>query len=197
MPRRACRAAQEGGATLITATDWKANATYTQTFINLTAFNPLLADALDAGVHAPLATDYVVRHGSLTAAEVPKSTLAQALEPEFITFSSDSTKAYIVCQEANTIAVLDLTADPPAFTELRPLGWKDLSLAVNQLDPSDRVRARAAATDRARPRATRREKAGSAPSPAAHPFWMMCRARARAPLPRGVLALAGRTGSRR
>ena len=89
-------------------------------------------------MHLPLTTDYVERYGSLTEAEVPKSTLAQAIEPEFITFSSDSTKAYVVCQEANTIAVLDLAT--MAFTELRPLGWKDLSLSVNALDPSDRVR---------------------------------------------------------
>jgi hypothetical protein len=131
---------QEGGVTLITATNWKTQGTYTESFVNFRAFSALLAEALNAGVHAPLSTDHVVRYAGLTETDVPRSTLAQSLEPEFITFSSDSTKAYVVCQEANTIAVLDLRATPPAFTELRPLGWKDLSLAINELDPSDKVR---------------------------------------------------------
>lgn len=53
------------------------------------------------------------------------ATVAQDLEPEFITFSPDGAYAYVNCQESNAIAVLDLAA--LEFADILPLGYKDHS----------------------------------------------------------------------
>ncbi len=63
-------------------------------------------------------------------------TVAQDLEPEFISVSPDGTKAFITIQEANAVAVLDLATN--TISELQPLGLKDHNLAGNGMDPSDR-----------------------------------------------------------
>jgi Ca2+-binding RTX toxin-like protein len=66
----------------------------------------------------------------------PNATVAQDLEPEYITVSSDSRTAWITLQENNAIAVLDL--ETGQITDIQPLGYKDHSLEGNELDASDR-----------------------------------------------------------
>jgi DNA-binding beta-propeller fold protein YncE len=66
----------------------------------------------------------------------PGATVAQDLEPEYITVSNDSKTAWVALQESNAIAVLDIAAGE--FTELRGLGFKDHLLPGNELDVSDR-----------------------------------------------------------
>lgn len=66
----------------------------------------------------------------------PGATVAQDLEPEYITVSGDSRTAWVAVQEANAIAVLDIEAGE--FTALRGLGFKDHLLPGNELDVSDR-----------------------------------------------------------
>jgi hypothetical protein len=66
----------------------------------------------------------------------PFATVAQDLEPEYITVSKDSRTAWVALQENNAIAVLDVQAGK--FTALRGLGFKDHLLAGNELDVSDR-----------------------------------------------------------
>ncbi len=66
----------------------------------------------------------------------PNATVAQDLEPEYITVSQDSTKAWVVLQENNAIATLDLINN--VFTDIIPLGFKDHSLPGNGIDASDR-----------------------------------------------------------
>lgn len=63
-------------------------------------------------------------------------TVAQDFEPEFISVSPDGTQAFVTIQEANAVAVLDLTTN--TITEIQPLGLKDHSLPGNGLDTSDR-----------------------------------------------------------
>jgi hypothetical protein len=65
----------------------------------------------------------------------PGATLAQDLEPEYITISHDSKTAWVTLQENNAIGVLDIEAG--VFTQLIGLGLKDHSLSSNKLDPSD------------------------------------------------------------
>ncbi|MCD8046166.1 MAG: Ig-like domain-containing protein [Clostridiales bacterium] len=55
------------------------------------------------------------------------------LEPEYI--AATDTTAYVVLQEANAIAVLDL--DSGAFTGIYSLGYKDLSMEANAIDLID------------------------------------------------------------
>jgi hypothetical protein len=60
------------------------------------------------------------------------------LEPEYITISPDGARAYVTLQEANAVAVIDLTnpsADRPL--SIQPLGFIDRSLPGNSFDPSD------------------------------------------------------------
>lgn len=80
---------------------------------------------------------------SLRAAGVriygPGASVAQDLEPEYIAVAPDSRSAWVTLQEANAIAVLDLSnLDAPALTRIIPLGSKDHSLPGNELDASDR-----------------------------------------------------------
>jgi len=64
----------------------------------------------------------------------PGSTAAEDLEPEYVTVAPSSRTAYVTLQEANAVAVVDLTT--PAITAVVPLGLK--SWADQQVDPSDR-----------------------------------------------------------
>ncbi|MBD2254008.1 PEP-CTERM sorting domain-containing protein [Nostoc parmelioides FACHB-3921] len=66
----------------------------------------------------------------------PNATVAQDLEPEYITVSPDSTKAWISLQENNAIATLDLIKNE--IINISPLGFKDHSLPGNGFDASDR-----------------------------------------------------------
>jgi hypothetical protein len=65
----------------------------------------------------------------------PGATLAQDLEPEYITVSHDSKTAWVTLQENNAIGILDIEAG--VFTRLVGLGFKDHSQAGNGLDASD------------------------------------------------------------
>ena len=56
-------------------------------------------------------------------------------EPEYIAVNHDDTKAFVTVQEANAIAVLDLTSNK--FTEMIGLGAKDFHADDNEIDPRD------------------------------------------------------------
>jgi hypothetical protein len=70
----------------------------------------------------------------------PNATVAQDIEPEYITVSNDSKTAWVTLQENNAIA----TVPSATVTRISGLGTKDHSLAVNgfgsgnKLDASDR-----------------------------------------------------------
>ena len=66
----------------------------------------------------------------------PNADFAADLEPEFIAFSSDSTRAFVSCQEANCIATLELASGE--WLSVKGLGFKDHMLPENALDASDR-----------------------------------------------------------
>ena len=64
------------------------------------------------------------------------STVAEDLEPEYITVSDDNTTAWVTCQENNAIAVVNINT--ATVTSLLPLGFKNHNLLGNGFDPSDR-----------------------------------------------------------
>ncbi|MDY7022967.1 MAG: choice-of-anchor I family protein, partial [Cyanobacteriota bacterium] len=66
----------------------------------------------------------------------PGATVAQDLEPEYITVSEDGTQAFVSFQENNALGLLDLQTQE--FTEIVGLGFKDHRLPGNGLDASDR-----------------------------------------------------------
>jgi hypothetical protein len=90
------------------------------TTLDFTAFNAQTAALVAAGV----------RQG------FPGTTLSQNMEPEYITFSQDSKKAWVILQESNAFAVIDIAAK--TVTDIWPLGKKDHSLPGNGFDASDR-----------------------------------------------------------
>ncbi|MCW5242254.1 alkaline phosphatase, partial [Synechocystis sp. PCC 6803] len=67
---------------------------------------------------------------------VRESTVAEDLEPEYIAFSGDGTKAWVTLQENNSVALIDIATT--TVEAILPLGFKDHSLPGNGLDASDR-----------------------------------------------------------
>jgi hypothetical protein len=65
------------------------------------------------------------------------STVAQDLEPEFVTIAADSRTAYVVMQENNALATLNLTTKQ--FTDLRPIGYQDHRQPGFSFDASDQA----------------------------------------------------------
>lgn len=60
----------------------------------------------------------------------------QDIEPEYITISDDSKKAFVTLQENNAIAEVDLTTK--IITKIIPLGSKDFNQTKNSIDVSDK-----------------------------------------------------------
>lgn len=63
------------------------------------------------------------------------NTLSQDLEPEYVTVSSDSQKAWVTLQENNAVAEINLATK--TITGIWGLGKKDMSLPGNGFDASD------------------------------------------------------------
>ena len=64
------------------------------------------------------------------------ATVAKDVEPEYVAISSDSKKAFVTLQENNGIAEINL--ETGTITKVIPLGVKDISLAANAFDVSDK-----------------------------------------------------------
>lgn len=65
----------------------------------------------------------------------PGASVAQDLEPEYITISDDSTTAYVTLQENNAIATIDIASK--TVTSIKPLGFKNHNLVGMGMDVSD------------------------------------------------------------
>ncbi len=65
----------------------------------------------------------------------PGASVAQDIEPEYITVSDDSQKAFVTCQENNAVVRIDLATN--TIEQITGLGLKDHSLPGNGLDASD------------------------------------------------------------
>jgi len=63
-------------------------------------------------------------------------TVAQGLEPEYISVGPDLRTAYVTLQEANAVAVINILN--ARVERIIPLGLKDHNQPGNELDPSDR-----------------------------------------------------------
>ena len=59
------------------------------------------------------------------------------MEPEYIAVSSDGNTAYVALQEANAIAVLDLSLDEPEFTGIYSAGYEDFSKVKVDINKKD------------------------------------------------------------
>ena len=63
------------------------------------------------------------------------SSVAEDLEPEYITFSADGQTAYVTLQENNALAVLNVATK--TVSAIKPLGLKNHNTDANPLDPTD------------------------------------------------------------
>ncbi len=66
----------------------------------------------------------------------PNATVAQDFEPEYIAITPDNSTAYVVLQENNALAVIDIAS--ASVSAIVALGFKDHSVAGNGIDASDR-----------------------------------------------------------
>ena len=66
----------------------------------------------------------------------PGASVSQDLEPEYIAVTPSGATAIVALQENNAFGILDLTTN--TFTDVKALGFKDHSLAGNELDASNR-----------------------------------------------------------
>lgn len=69
------------------------------------------------------------------------ATVAQDMEPEYVSISADGSKAHVTLQENNAVAVVDLATS--RIERIFAMGHKDHGLAANALAASDRVSATA------------------------------------------------------
>lgn len=65
----------------------------------------------------------------------PGASVAQDLEPEYITVTDDGRTAYVTLQENNAVAIVDIATS--TVLDVRGLGFKDFSVAGMGLDASD------------------------------------------------------------
>lgn len=66
----------------------------------------------------------------------PNATVAQDVEPEYVAFSADSSTAYVILQENNALAFIDLTT--ATVTDIKSFGYKTHRNPHNGLDASNK-----------------------------------------------------------
>ena len=130
------------GTKVMTANEGQPNADYSidpegsVSIINIAGGIPSLSQS---NVTTLLFTAYNAQETALIASGIRKlklsSTLSQDFEPEYITISADSQKAWVTLQENNAIAEINLTTS--TFSDLWALGAKDISIPGNGMDISD------------------------------------------------------------
>jgi 2',3'-cyclic-nucleotide 2'-phosphodiesterase (5'-nucleotidase family) len=98
------------------------------------------AGVMNATVNTISLAGFNADSAALTAAGVriygPNATVAQDLEPEYITVTPDDATAVVVCQENNALIIIDMATE--TATTVLPLGYKDHSLEGNGFDASNR-----------------------------------------------------------
>jgi len=65
------------------------------------------------------------------------ASVGQDLEPEYVQFDEVNNLLYAICQENNTLLILNFNTNPPELL-IAPLGFKDHSLPGNGFDASNR-----------------------------------------------------------
>jgi hypothetical protein len=64
------------------------------------------------------------------------ASVSQDLEPEYVAVSGDSKTAFVILQENNAIAIIDLEAK--ALSAVQGLGYKNYLIPGNEIDPSNK-----------------------------------------------------------
>lgn len=127
------------GTSLLVANEGEPDSTYTVDPEGSVSIIPITGGVPGTPVTVGF-VGYNAQAATLRAAGVrifgPNASVAQDLEPEYITVSADSRTAYVTLQENNAIAVIDIPS--ATIAQILPLGTKDHGIAGNGLDASDR-----------------------------------------------------------
>ncbi|ASK30301.1 alkaline phosphatase [Chryseobacterium sp. T16E-39] len=130
------------GTKVITANEGEPNDAYTvdpEGSISIIDISGGVSNVTQANVTTLNFTNFNNQEAALFATGLRKvkttSTLAQDLEPEYVTVSSDSQKAWVTLQENNAIAEVNLATK--TITSIWGLGKKDMSIPGNGFDASD------------------------------------------------------------
>ena len=97
-----------------------------------------LNNGMDRAVVVELGFDFITADKIQQGIRIfgPNTTLARDMEPEYIVVSPDSMTAYVVLQENNALAKIDLKKK--RYEYIYSFGFKDHSLPGNKLDASNR-----------------------------------------------------------
>ena len=130
------------GTKVMTANEGQPNVDYSidpEGSVSIIDISGGIATLSQSNVTTLLFTAYNTQEATLIASGVRKlkltSTLSQDFEPEYITISADSQKAWITLQENNAIAEINLSNN--TISDIWALGTKDISLPGNGFDVSD------------------------------------------------------------
>jgi hypothetical protein len=130
------------GTKVLTANEGQPNDSYTidpEGSVSVIDISGGITGLMQSHVSTLLFEQFNSETTALVAAGVRKlkstSTLSRDLEPEYITVSEDSKKAWVTLQENNAIAEINL--ETKTYTGIWPLGKKDLSAFGSGFDASD------------------------------------------------------------
>ena len=130
------------GTKVITANEGQPNVSYSidpEGSVSVIDISGGIPSLTQSNVTTLLFTAYNSQEATLIASGVRKlkssSTLSQDFEPEFVTISADSQKAWVTIQENNAIAEINLNTT--SISDVWALGTKDVSVVGNGFDISD------------------------------------------------------------
>lgn len=130
------------GTKVVTANEGEPNDAYTidpEGTISIIDISGGIANLTQSNVTTLNFNAFDAQLAALTATGLRKvrtnNTLSQDLEPEYITISSDSQKAWVTLQENNAVAEVNLATK--TITGIWGLGKKDMSIPGNGFDASD------------------------------------------------------------
>ena len=130
------------GTKVITANEGQPNVSYSidpEGSVSVIDISGGIPSLTESNVTTLLFTAYNSQEATLIASGVRKlkttSTLSQDFEPEFVTISADSQKAWVTIQENNAIAEINLNTT--SISDVWALGTKDVSVVGNGFDISD------------------------------------------------------------
>lgn len=138
------------GSKLVVANEGELSATFSTDGIDPVGSISIIAIANGTPANTATTLDFSdFNTGQSRASELPTdvrigragASVAQDMEPEYVSISSDNTKAYVTLQENNAVAVVDLATN--RIERIFAMGYKNHGLASNSLAPSDKVSATA------------------------------------------------------
>lgn len=130
------------GTKVLTANEGQPNVGYTidpEGSVSIIDISGGIATLTQTNVTTALFTAFNAQAATLKASGVriygAGATVAQDMEPEYITVSDDDLTAYVVLQENNAFAYVNLSTN--TITDIKPLGFKDHSVLGKGLDATN------------------------------------------------------------